>query len=415
MAENSRLLELICKKKAAQKEKLPFYVFDTDGLKEHIEQMKSRLPRQVTLCYAIKANPFLVEAMDAQMDKYEVCSPGELDICIRAGIDLKKVVFSGVNKQPEDVKKAVDVGVGVITLESLRHFELVRDYAQQKACTVRVLPRLSSGAQFGMDMAEIEQLIAQRAAYPQLEFIGIQYFTGTQKKLKKILEELTFIRDQVKRLEELYAFEAEIIEYGPGLRVPYFQGEDFSAPYEELEEVARFIREQGGKYQYIFELGRYIAAGCGYYAASVVDKKQTDGKCFALLDGGMNHVNYYGQTMAMRIPKLTHYQNKEDHFYDAAEHHAACCEDERQAEGSEAVCLCGSLCTFADVLVRKIFLKELWLDDVLIFHNIGAYSITEGIYLFLSRSMPEVYLYSEKDGLVLVRERFETSSINGCW
>ena len=194
-------------------------------------------------------------------------------------------------------------------------------------------------------------------------------------------------------MKEAYGFEAKIIEYGPGLKVPYFQGEDFDVPYDELEEVVRFVKEQGGKYHYIFELGRYIAAGCGYYAASIVDKKETQGKIFALIDGGINHVNYYGQNMAMRIPMLTHYQQKSNCFYDAAGYHTECMENETKARQSEAACICGSLCTFADVLIRRIFLKTLELDDVLVFHNIGAYSVTEGLYLFLSRSMPEIYIY----------------------
>lgn len=411
---NNRVLELIFRKKSRQEKALPFYVFDTDYLNEHIANIKNRLPEQITLCYAIKANPFLIKAMDQQMEKYEVCSPGELDICIRAGIDMQKVVFSGVNKQPEDVAKAIDAGVGIVTLESLRHFELVRDYAEQKGCAVKVLPRLSNGAQFGMDEKELEQLIAQRKSYPLLCFVGVQYFTGTQKKQKKILEELAFITDYMDGLKAKYSFEGRLVEYGPGFKVPYFQGEDFSDPYAELEEAVRFVKEQKEKYQYVFELGRYIAAGCGYYAASVVDKKQTKGAWFALLDGGMNHVNYYGQTMAMRIPRITHYQKKTDSFYDASDYHEKCTTEEKLAQTSTAYCLCGSLCTFADVLVRKMFFKELQLGDVLVFHQIGAYSITEGIYLFLSRTMPEVYLYSEENGLLLVREKFETSSVNGC-
>lgn len=411
----NQVLETICRKKGSQTEMLPFYVFDTDRLNERIERIRSDLPEQITLCYAVKANPFLVKAMDAQMDKYEVCSSGELEICMRAGIDLKKVVFSGVNKQPEDVKKAIDAGVGVVTLESVRHFTLVRDYAQQKNCCVSVLPRLSNGAQFGMDASELERLIAEREHYPYLTFIGVQYFTGTQKKLKKTLDELAFIMEYTKKLEKDYAFHAKIIEYGPGLKVPYFQGEDMTAPEQELMELVRFIKERGGAYQYVLEMGRYLAADCGYYAASVIDKKQTDGKCFALLDGGINHVNYYGQTMAMRIPLITHYQKGTGQFYDASQYTALCSgEAEESMRESEAVCLCGSLCTFADVLVRKMYLKDVQIGDVLVFHQIGAYSVTEGIYLFLSRSMPEIYFYSKKTGLMLVREKIETSDLNGC-
>lgn len=47
-----------------------------------------------------------------------------------------------------------------------------------------------------------------------------------------------------------------------------------------------------------------------------------------------------------------------------------------------------------------------------VFHNIGAYSVTEGIYLFLSRKMPAIYLYSEEKGAELVRDQLETWTLN---
>lgn len=50
--------------------------------------------------------------------------------------------------------------------------------------------------------------------------------------------------------------------------------------------------------------------------------------------------------------------------------------------------------------------------DYLAFHNIGAYSVTEGIYLFLSRRMPKIYLYDQKQGAVLLREGLETWKLN---
>ena len=74
--------------------------------------------------------------------------------------------------------------------------------------------------------------------------------------------------------------------------------------------------------------------------------------------------------------------------------------------------LCGSLCTTADLLVRKVELPELKIGDVLAFGRCGAYTITEGTVLFLSRTMPRVMLFSEKDGLRLVRDFYETFNLN---
>lgn len=128
----------------------------------------------------------------------------------------------------------------------------------------------------------------------------------------------------------------------------------------------------------------------------MVDLKRNGERNYCLVDGGINHVNYYGQNMAMRVPIIDHIGEGE----------------EQTAEEKKEWTICGSLCTFADLLVRKTAFRNLKIGDMLIFNNIGAYSVTEGIYLFLSRSMPAVYLYSEESGLRLIREAVSTVVFN---
>ncbi|MEG1895464.1 MAG: diaminopimelate decarboxylase, partial [Oscillospiraceae bacterium] len=73
----------------------PTYVFDTDKLAQRVGEIKKIVGKKIHLCYAIKANPFLVGVMADLVQKLEVCSPGELSICERLCVDMKKVVFSG--------------------------------------------------------------------------------------------------------------------------------------------------------------------------------------------------------------------------------------------------------------------------------------------------------------------------------
>ena len=73
--------------------------------------------------------------------------------------------------------------------------------------------------------------------------------------------------------------------------------------------------------------------------------------------------------------------------------------------------LCGSLCTTADLITKKITLPQAKIGDILKFKNIGAYSITEGIYLFLSHDLPAVY-GKNSDNLVELRPIFETNKLN---
>ena len=70
------------------------------------------------------------------------------------------------------------------------------------------------------------------------------------------------------------------------------------------------------------------------------------------------------------------------------------------------------MCTVADVLVREVELPVVSRNDVILFHRCGAYSVTEGSALFLSRKMPEVYLYNEAVGLEKMRGFIDTASIN---
>ncbi len=108
-------------------------------------------------------------------------------------------------------------------------------------------------------------------------------------------------------------------------------------------------------------MGRFLAASCGKYYTQVKDLKSTGDANYAILDERINHLNYFGQRMAMQVPPISIYR----------------------ADGVELTqlpdidyTLCGSLCTVADVLVREVKLKKLELGDVLEFGHCGAYSVT---------------------------------------
>ena len=108
-------------------------------------------------------------------------------------------------------------------------------------------------------------------------------------------------------------------------------------------------------------------------------------------------MNYYGQNMAMKTPILSYFPQ---HPLEQTE--------------EEEWNVYGSLCTVADILLKKLPLVDARVGDYLVFHHIGAYSVTEGIYLFLSRRMPKIYLYSEQEGVRLLRDGLDTWIFNTC-
>ena len=85
---------------------------------------------------------------------------------------------------------------------------------------------------------------------------------------------------------------------------------------------------------------------------------------------------------------------------------------EKKEGEEEAWNLCGALCTVSDVIVKNFPLRKPCIHDILVFERVGAYSVTEGIYLFLSRPLPRIYFWTEKDGLKLVRKDVHTDLLN---
>ena len=373
----------------------PAFVFDIDRLKQRAAWVAEMI-RPAKLCFAIKANPFLLGDMDELVERYEVCSPGEFHICVRNGLDMEKIVLSGVNKEYDDVLYAMKQGVIHYTAESKNQFELVHACAKELDRKVEILLRVTSGNQFGMSETDVRELIQHRAEYPHLKVKGLQYFTGTQKKIKKIISEVEYIEALAKQLEEEEGFVTEVLEFGPGLGVPYFTKDDFEEDEKILHELMDLFREER-PYEIIFEMGRYLTASCGYYMTKIVDMKKNDAVNVCIVDGGINHVNYYGQNMAMKTPILSYFPQ---HPLEQTE--------------EEEWNVYGSLCTVADILLKKLPLVDARVGDYLVFHNIGAYSVTEGIYLFLSRKMPKIYLYSEQEGVRLIRDGLDTWIFNTC-
>ncbi len=405
MMKNETLIEI------AQQYGTPSYVFDTKALRERVRQITEIVGEKVKLCYSIKANPFLIPAMLEVVPHLEVCSPGELAICERLQVPMEKVVYSGVNKEPADVSQAVSDGVGICTAESLRHVRLLQDAAKAAGRKIPVLLRLNSGAQFGMSKEDLLTVIRSREQYPNLILEGIHYFAGTQRKNKELhqqRDELQMLKDLFREVRETEGFALRKLEYGPGLPVPLFAGADFADTLAPVKELAPALKEAAGWSELTVEAGRFFATECGFYLTRVMDSKTVNEKRYCIVDGGINHVNYLGQIMGMKQPVIRHFRGNGDPDADPKSVEYRVISDEERADWA----ICGSLCTTNDDLVRSRKMEEPVPGDLLVFENIGAYSVTEGIYLFLSRKMPRIVLYNDISDIHLARDFVDTSRLN---
>ena len=93
----------------------PTFVFDTAALQARVRAIQAIWGREIDLCYSIKANPFLLPAMMQVTARLEVCSPGELSLCESLHAADARVIYSGVNKTPVDIARAVADGAILCT------------------------------------------------------------------------------------------------------------------------------------------------------------------------------------------------------------------------------------------------------------------------------------------------------------
>ncbi len=376
----------------------PSYIFDLDEFERRAELVRRYFGEKTGLCFSIKANPFLLGRLPEVFDKIEVCSPGELTVCEKTGVDKSKIIFSGVNKTEKDVRRAADDEVGTFTAESRLHVELIDREGASRGKALPVLLRVTDvkgGSQFGMEEREVLDIIDHRAEYPGIEIVGIHYFTGTQKKKAKPIErELEYLSGLIDRIKAEHGFTVGRVEYGTGLAVDYFDGDADALEEARLASISEPIRALAEKAELTVEMGRFFAAPCGYYLTKVIDAKTNYDVNYVIVDGGLNQLKYDGQLQGMQIPRIVHIKEQD------------------REDGVKAWTLCGSLCTTADVLARGAEFDSLAIGDTLVFCRTGAYSVTEGMAVFLSREMPAVYYYSEKEGVTKIREMLYSDVFN---
>ena len=302
------------------------------------------------------------------------------------------VPFHSVNTYIEKLIANPDFD-GTFTVESPLQYSLLCGLSQQYGRKISILLRLTNDSQFGMSEPDIESILLNRDRYPLVNHAGIQYFSGTQKSsVKKLRREIEHLDEWLISLQDWYGYTAGCLEYGPGFPVAYFAEDEF----EEagfLSEFSKMLEEMTFRTEIVLEIGRGIAANCGRYYTHIVDIKQNKGRNYVLVDGGMHHIVYFGQSMAIKQPKLS-------------------------VVGKPGVntetkwMICGSLCSMNDIIAKQIPLPDIEIGDILCFENTGAYCMTEGISLFLSREIPAVYLIRENGEAVCVRPAYETSQLN---
>ena len=281
----------------------PFFCYSSSSLEHQYLELKHALnPMGVRICYAVKANSnqAVIKTFANLGSGADIVSKGELIRALDAGITPDKIVFSGVGKTRDEIRHALEVGVGQFNIESPSELELISNIAQElkKTATValRVNPdvdaqthdKISTGRKadkFGIDIDLAPALYTQAEQMPGINMVGLALHIGSQ------LTSLTPFRDAFERIailvQDLRAAGASVkrLDLGGGLGVTYTTENP-----PDIEDYAKTIRSTVSslKVELTVEPGRFLVANAGILVARVLFIKNTPVQRFVIVDGAMN-------------------------------------------------------------------------------------------------------------------------------
>ena len=281
----------------------PTYVYSRAHIEAQYRTFADALDGMPHLvCFAVKANSNLgvLNVLARLGAGFDIVSGGELERVLAAGGSADKIVFSGVGKTREDMRRALEVGVHCFNIESTDELERLQVVAAELGVrapiSLRVNPDVDAGThpyistglkenKFGIAIADAEDVYVRAAQLPNLEVLGVDCHIGSQlTTLEPFIDALDRLLALVDRLGDCGIY-LRHIDLGGGVGVRY---RDEEPPL--VADYIKTVRErlEGRDLALMFEPGRYIVANAGVLLTQVEYLKHTEHKDFAIVDAAMN-------------------------------------------------------------------------------------------------------------------------------
>ena len=369
----------------------PFFAYDRQLMTDRVGYLRSILPADIHLHYAIKANPMpaVVQHMAGLVDGCDVASAMEMKVVLDTPTPAERVSFAGPGKTTGELAQAVAAGV-TIEMESANEAQRVVEIGNRLGLRPRVALRVNpdfqvkgSGMrmgggpqQFGVDAEEVPALLKQLVA-ADLDFQGFHIFAGSQNLHADILcEAQDKTVELMLELAERSPLPVSYLNLGGGFGIPYFDKDrplDLAPLGENLARLMdTVIRPRLPHSRVVMEFGRYLVGEAGIYATRVVDRKVSRGRTYLVVDGGLHHQlaasGNFGQVIRRNYPVTV--ANK------------------MNATDLELVTVVGCLCTPLDTLADNVSLARADVGDTIVFFHAGAYGLTASPTAFLGHPMP---------------------------
>ncbi|MDH0081773.1 diaminopimelate decarboxylase [Stutzerimonas stutzeri] len=287
----------------AQRFGTPTYVYSRAHIEAQYRAYSDALEGMPHLvCFAVKANSNLgvLNVLARLGAGFDIVSRGELERVLAAGGEPGRIVFSGVGKTRDDMRRALEVGVHCFNVESTDELERLQQVAAELGMkapvSLRVNPDVDAGThpyistglkenKFGIDIDNAEAVYARAAELPNLEVVGVDCHIGSQlTSLPPFLDALDRLLALIDRLATR-GIQIRHLDLGGGLGVRY-RDEQPPLAGDYIQAVRQRIEGRG--LALVFEPGRSIVANAGLLLTRVEYLKHTAHKDFAIVDAAMN-------------------------------------------------------------------------------------------------------------------------------
>jgi diaminopimelate decarboxylase len=378
--------------------KTPLYIYSYKKLIQNINDLKSSLPQNTQIHYAIKANDNLkiLNILSSQKIGADIVSAGELYKALKAKIPPQKIIFSGVGKTDEEIEYAIKNKIEFFNIESVEEALSINKFAKkykikQKAL-LRINPKINPNthpyiatglktSKFGLSSEELNLLLSKIHIFKNLNFLGLSCHIGSQITNLDAFKKAWFV---LKNLASEMPFEVSHIDLGGGLGIDY--NEKQKTKFYEYGNLIQSIFKDSNLNLHI-ELGRSIIANTGFFLSKVIRVKERKNKQIIVLDAGFND---------FIRPMLYH-----------AKHKIITTSKNKNFIQTDLV---GPICESSDVFYKNIKLPKLKSGDFVIFTCTGAYGMSMSSQ-YNSRPRPAECLIINSKKSILIREREKFSQL----
>ena len=361
----------------------PLFLYDLSVVAGRVARFRAAFPN-VDLHYAMKANPHspLLAAIAPLVDGLDVASGGELD----AALGIKPAVaisFAGPGKRDDELTAAIRAGA-TLNAESEGEVGRALAIADRLGTTPRLAVRVNPDAElrgsgmrmggrpspFGVDADRAAALVRAIVA-GGADWRGFHIYAGSQAlDAEAIARMQSATIDLAARLSDAAGAAPPLVNLGGGFGVPYFAADtdlDVERVGDALADALDYLPAPLAQTRFAIELGRWLVAEAGVYLTRIVDRKQSGGETFLVVDGGLHHQlaasGNFGTVVRRNYPLAVAARMGEP--------------------ATETVTVVGCLCTPLDRLGDKIALPRAEVGDLIAIFLAGAYGATASPAAFL--------------------------------